>query len=158
MITIAQVQAEMVLGFTAPKTLENEEQARAYLRLIFASLDRMRPNGDELEHIWEAFKREWKFPHWPIPSELCGRLTKFRQAQGSMRKAVGEMGDASAAAIEHRPYHHGEFMAAMATARANAAEGHPRWAGLDKAILRMGEALMRNRDDHDRPRYPESRE
>lgn len=122
----------------------------------------MRPNGDELEHIWEAFKREWKFPHWPIPSELCGRLTKFRQAQGSVRKAVGAMEHAASASnlrqVDHRRYNHGEFLDAVAKARAMASSPDPFTAALGRSLSRCADGLLRNRDDNDQPRYPESRE
>lgn len=164
MSTTAQIQAEMVLLYTAPKAIENEAQARSYLKAIFASLDRMSPTEFEVEHVWEQFKREWRFMHWPTPFELCSRLTKFRQSQASVRKAAGtheHQPDGAAPSrpqVEHRPYRHGEFMAALEMARRNAAEGHPQWGALDRGILRMGEALLRNRDDHDRERFPEAAE
>lgn len=156
MTTTAFMQAEMVLLYTAPKAVENEQQSRAYLRAIFASLDRMRPNITETEHIWEAFKREWKYQTWPTPVELCARLTKFRAAQASLGKATGHREhspDGPQALLEHRPYSHTEFMRALDQAKINVAENHPKWAKLDLGILRCGEALLKNRDDQDRPRY-----
>lgn len=161
MSTTAQIRAEMVLMYRAPAELENEDQARSYLSVVFASLDRMKPNPDEAEHIWEAFKREWRFKTWPTPAELCGRLTKFRSTQTSIGKATGRREhnpDGAPPQVEHRPYRHGEFMAALETARRNAADNHPRWGALDRGILRMGEALLKNRDDRDRERLPEAAE
>lgn len=155
-----QIRAEMLLLYSWPKGIENEQQATAYLNTVCASLDRMKPNGIEAEHIWEAFKREWRFMTWPTPFELCSRLTKFRQAAASEMKAAGLDGARllEAKKLDEQPYHHGEFMAALANARRNVAENRPGWVGFDRAILRMGEALYRNRDDQDRPRYPEAAE
>jgi hypothetical protein len=161
MSTTAQIRAEMVLMYKAPAELENEDQARSYLSVVFASLDRMKPNPDEAEHIWEAFKREWRFKTWPTPAELCSRLTKFRSTQASLGKATGRREhnpDGASPQIDHRPYRHGEFLAAVDLARRNAAENHPRWGGLDRALVRCGEALIRNRDDQDRPCYEDAAE
>jgi hypothetical protein len=116
----------------------------------------MNPNEIEVDHIWEQFKREWKYLYWPTPHELCSRLTKFRQSQASVRKASGfqeHEPSEHGSEIPHRPYSHREFMAALDTTRCNASENHPRWGALDRAIQRMGEALLRNRDDNDEPRY-----
>lgn len=155
MSATAHMQAEMVLLYTAPKAIENQEQAKSYLRSIFASLDRMGPNETEAEHIWEQFKREWKYLYWPTPFELCNRLTAFRKSQASVRKAAGsqEHDPMPRQQVEWRPYRHSEFMAALATARRNVAEHHPKWGSLDRAILRCGEALLKNRDDQDMPRH-----
>lgn len=115
----------------------------------------MRPNTIEAEHIWEGFKREWKFLHWPTPVELCSRLTKFRQAQASLGKAAGtyEPPMPDQRQIEHRPYNHAEFMRYVAEVRRQAASRDPAEARMGRILLISAEALLRNRDDHDRPRH-----
>jgi hypothetical protein len=151
----------MVLLYSAPPSVENEAQARSYLNAIFKSLDRMSPNDFEAEHIWEAFKREWKYKSWPTPVELCARLTKFRQSQASVAKAAGDKQHepgAVAQELEHRPYRHGEFMAALKAAQDMAASKEPGAAIMGRLLIRCGEALLKNRDDSDRPRFREAAE
>lgn len=151
--------SNLTVMLSPPSRIETPKQAQAYLSALAEAFVQMRPTDGEWEHIWAEFLRTWDKAYWPLPSELPRRLSAFRVQCASVAKAAGLVEHAPAASGRQEPaYHHGEFMAALATARRNAAEKRPGWEAFDRAILRMGEALLRNRDDHDRPRYPEAAE
>lgn len=147
--------------YRPPNHLEGEGQAKRYLAELADAFARMQPNAFEWDHVWNEFKREWTKTYWPLPSEFPQRLMKFRAKQTSVRKAAGErQHDPAPAArqIEHRPYNHGEFMAAVRQAHEMAASTDPFTAMLGRSLSRCADGLLRNRDDQDRPRYADAAE
>lgn len=151
---------KLTVMFSPPSRIETPKQAQSYLAALAESFLQMRPTDGEWEHIWGEFIRTWDKVSWPLPSELPRRLTAFRVRQASVKKAAGDIPHEPGVAreIEHRPYNHGEFMAAVRRAREMAASDDPFTAALGRSLSRCADGLLRNRDDQDRPRYAEAAE
>lgn len=151
--------SRLLLCFRPPAHIESDGQGKAVLGEIVSAFCDMRPTEGEWDHCWAEFRRTWTKTYWPLPSDLCRILSAFRARQAALQKA-GRVVDRMAEdqARRERPYHDGEFRSAQHKARAMAASRDPATARWGAAMVRLGNALEKHRDDNDQPRDPRRRE
>ena len=80
------ISQPMATLFAKPRRIESGEAAKVYLRQFSEAIASIRPNRDELEHVWQQIRMDPNQKTWPLPGEVCERIQRFRAKQSTAEK------------------------------------------------------------------------
>ena len=122
--------------FAKPRRIESGEEARVYLEQFTDAVASIRPNRDELEHVWQQIRMDEKQKTWPLPGEVCERIKRFRGCQAQAERRYERLEEQTEEPLT--PAQEAEFQDCIRRLRANpdAYLGGP-------ALLRMAEHFER---------------
>lgn len=155
----AQVMGKLTVFYRPPDHVnDTKHHAQSYLNELVEALIDMHPSVDEWDFLWRDFRKQWDRRYWPTFGEFPRRLGELRAKTAANRKAAGltdpARSDHRKREIEAKPYRDGEFLAAYSDAMERSMSDDLGEAGLNAALVRMGNAMIERYDDYDRPRDP----